>query len=344
MDPDDVPIPEHGGVSPAKGAKRIVDLSLSTNPWGPPPFLDSAIERARKEVTCYPDRKQLDLCRRIEKELKVDPGEVLVGGSASEMLRASITAFGARRVVLLPRFTYQEYERVALSVGAKVLKVPMPGLCLNVAAACKVLTDNSLVVIPNPGTPFASYLSPDEMMTLVGAVEEKHALLIVDESYLPFVAGAKTTARVSPSVVTIFSWSKALGTPGLPFGHAVAHPAVLRAIATHMVPWSVGPFSRHLALLALANKRWVMGSLEKVLDLSEIVRIKTGASTRANYFVIEAESGGLLQRKLLERGYAVRDLAGIGLPQLVRFGVRGESETLAFLDEVRDLEPDCRFL
>jgi histidinol-phosphate aminotransferase len=344
IDPDDVPTPDHGGRPPGKGAKRIQDLSLSTNPFGPPPFLREALAKARKEVGAYPDRKQLELTRRLEGALNLDPGEVLVAGSASELLRAAITAYGTGRTVLLPRFTYSEYERVALSVRAKVSHIPMPGLRPGVATISRMVTEHALVVLPNPGTPFADYLPPDAVEELVSAIEKKHAILVLDESYLPFVRGARSATRISPSVLVIFSWSKVLGTPGLPLGHAAGHPAVLTALKPHLLPWSVGPFARHLALSALSHERWVAESLGKVLDMEREVRGKTRASSLANYFVIESESGRALHDGLLERGYAVRDLTSMGLTRHVRFGIKSREVTLAFLREVADLAPDAVFL
>ncbi len=337
IDPDIIPEASHGGVSPERSTEGLIDLSLSTNPFGPPPYLESALEDARAEATRYPDRPQKDLAEQIGSRLGLDPEEVIVGGSASELLRAAITAFGMGRSVLLPRFTYEEYNRVAMLARARVGRVPMPGFAFSVLAATKMIREESMVVLPNPGTPFGHCLGKRELQALVEAAEERHAIVLVDESYLPFVEDGESAAGLSPSVVTVFSWSKVLGTPGMPFGHATGHPAVLRGIRTQLLPWSVGAVGRHLALRTLENEKWVRESLEKTRRLSAEVRKRLHATTQANYFAVESVSARKLTQDLRTRGFAVRDLTPLGLPRHVRFGLRDRETTFRFLDVLKSL-------
>lgn len=338
VDPDVIPDASHGGVPPGRYGEPVVDLSLSTNPFGPPPFLSEILADAGRDATRYPDRSQKDLCAWIEEERGLDSGWVVAAGSASELLRAVITGFGTGRNLLLPRFTYEEYQRIGLLSRARVGRVPMPDFHFPPSTAAKHVQEESMVLLPNPGTPFAHYLSPKEFQPLVEAVERRHAILVVDESYLPFVRGGKSMAGVSPSIVTVSSWSKVLGTPGIPFGHASGHPAVLKGIKAQLLPWSVGAVNRSLAVRALATEgKWRADSLAQVAALSEEVRKRLHATTRANYFAVESVSARKLTQDLLKRGFAVRDLTALGLPRHIRFGVRTPEETRRFLDVLEEL-------
>ncbi len=342
IDSDTVPEASHGGISPRKRRPGMTDFSLSTNPYGPPPFLEAALERARKEATQYPDRNPRDLGERIESELDLDAGEVLTAGSASELLRAAILAYGMNRSVLMPRFTYEEYARIATLGRSRIVRVPMPSYGLRAETLARMVSEESLVVFPNPGTPFAHYLGRKPLLTILAAVEKKHAIAVVDESYLPFVERGESAAGLSPSVVTVFSWSKALGIPGFPFGHATGHPAVLRGIRTQLLPWSVGPVARHVALAALEHEHWVTSTLKRVRSLQVEVRKRLHASTQANYFAIRCGSARKLTQQMFERGLVVRDLTALDLPGHVRFGVRTRYETLRLLEALEELVPNLR--
>jgi histidinol-phosphate aminotransferase len=325
----------HGGIPPRTAWRsrgpHLVDLSLSTNPYGPPPFLETAWRRARGEASQYPDRGQDELSGRIARHLGVSRKEIVVGGSASELLRCAIVAYGARRSVILPQYTYEEYRRAALGVGARVHRVAMPGLRLDPDRLADAVRPKSLVVLANPGTPDGRYFALPRLRTLIEAVERRRSLLLVDESYLPFVRRGTSLAGSSENVLVVFSWSKMLGTPGIPIGHAVGPPPVIEAVRTQLLPWSVGPMARHLGLLALKNERWLDTTLERVRDHAARVRERLGSESDTHYFPVDVGSAHGAARDFARLGFWVRDLSSMGLPRHIRFAVRRERETERFL-------------
>jgi histidinol-phosphate/aromatic aminotransferase/cobyric acid decarboxylase-like protein len=332
IDPESVPSVDHGGMPPGRRPTTLVDLSLSTNPYGPPPYTSLAIDRGSREVGTYPDRAQAELTGRLGESLGVDPGEVLAAGSASELLRIAIAAFGSGRRVLLSPHTYGEFERIAASIGASVDHGPLSDLRLRPEFWADRVRSRSLVVVANPGTPNGQYLSPRELAPLVASAERRRGLVLVDESYLPFVRGGRSIAGTSANILTVFSWSKMLGTPGLPLGHAVGSADLIRALRSHILPWSVGPFARHLGLLALERPEWAHRSLALVERTAREVRRRLRSPSRTNYFLVRSQSGTRLARALNQQGFRVRDLTSMGLRDYVRFAVRRRHETNAFLE------------
>jgi histidinol-phosphate aminotransferase len=309
----------------------MVDLSLSTNPYGPPPFLDTAWRRARGETGRYPDRRQDELSGEIARHLGFSRKEIVVAGSASELLRCAVAAYGARRSVVLPQYTYEEYGRAALGVSARVHRVAMPGLRLDPDRLAEAVRPTSLVVLASPGTPDGRFLAAPRLRPLIDAVERRRSLLLVDESYLPFVQQRATLAGSSENVLVVFSWSKVLGTPGIPLGHAVGPPPVLEAVRTQLLPWSVGPLARHLGLLALENERWLSTTLQRVRDRATRVRAQLGSDSDTHYFPVNVGSARGAARDFARLGFWVRDLSSMGLPHHIRFAVRRERETKRFL-------------
>lgn len=332
-------IPEvpHGGLPPgagAAGAHAIVDLSLSVNPYGPPPFLAAALRRARREAGCYPDRHQVELTRRLAERLRVRPAEVLVAGSASELLRAAIIAFGAGRRVVLPAYTYEEYRRVARAAGARVTSVPMPGLRLDLDRFAGAVPSRGLAVLANPGTPDGRYLTVAEIAHITAAVERRNTLLVVDESYLPFVRGATSVGRASDAVLSVFSWSKTLGAPGLPLGHAVGAGPVLAALRAQLLPWTVDAAARQIGLAALTADAWVEGTLARVRSTADVARARLRSTSETHYFAVDVGNATDAAAAFARRGYWVRELTSMGLPRHIRFAVRRRAETGRFLDEL----------
>lgn len=338
IDPTLVPAVEHGGVPPGPRRRPIVDLSLSTNPFGPPPFLARALAKGSAEVTSYPDRSQRDLSERLAAYLGVGVAEVLPAGSASELLRIAIAAFGTGRRVLLPSYSYGEYRRITASVGGTASLGAMPGLALDPSQWSERVPARSLVVLANPGTPSGQYLTPADLRPLIEAAERRGTLVLVDESYLPFVRSGRSIAGTSEHVLTVFSWSKVLGTPGMPLGHAVGSPESLRALRAHILPWSVGPYARHLGLLALERPQWADATLARLERTARDVRRRLRSRSRTHYFTIRSPSGAELVRALDDQGFRVRDLTSLGLAGHVRFAARREPETRAFLDALPEIE------
>jgi histidinol-phosphate/aromatic aminotransferase/cobyric acid decarboxylase-like protein len=335
-EPPEVP---HGGSPPPRRASYVsppvIDLSASLNPYGPPPFLGSVLSRARAEVVHYPDMQQSDLRALLAAEIGVTPEEVLPAGSASELLRAVIAAFGSGRRVVVPMFTYEEYARCAWGVGARVVRVPMPGLEAPPASIRPVVRKGDVVIVPNPASPTGQYYPPPEWSPLVERCAETRSLLVVDESYRPFVEGSVSLSAGNPCLATVFSWSKVLATPGLPFGHMVADPEVVRSVRAYRLPWNVGPLSRHLAIAAVREAGWVSRTLRRVHRTAWQVRREIGSASQTHYFVVEAPSARRLKEGLRKDGFLVRDLSSMGLPRHIRFAVRKLAETEQFLEHLR---------
>ncbi len=329
-----VPEVVHGGIPPGPRGSGVsrVDLSASVNPYGPPPYLRVAWRRAIREVDSYPDRAQSDLRAAVGRRLGVPLEEVLLAGSASELIRCALGAYAPGREVVLPQYTYEEYRRVALAAGARRIRtVPMPSLRLDLGRMAEAIPRSGVAVLVNPATPTGQYFPPEEVRELGEACLRRGSLLLVDESYLPFVDGGRSVSS-HPGSLVIFSWSKVLGTPGIPFGHASGPPRVIQALSTQLLPWTVGPLSRHLAWFALRDRRWIPETLRRIRATAEEVR-KTLPHTlsRAHYFTVGSRSRPDLVRRVEAAGFHVRDLSSMGLPGRARFAVGRPAETRRFL-------------
>jgi histidinol-phosphate aminotransferase len=117
----------HGGINYAELRKlglssdAVIDFSVSTNPFGPPPGLDQAICQAAIED--YPDSESTELLAILSKVLHL-PAENLVAGSGStELIRLAAAAYlGRGDRVIIPQPAYGDYELACNIVDAAVTR------------------------------------------------------------------------------------------------------------------------------------------------------------------------------------------------------------------------------
>jgi threonine-phosphate decarboxylase len=117
-----------------------------------------------------------------------------------------------------------------------------------------------------------------------------HVRFIVDESYLPFVAGGETESLVAcglENVLVLLSISKIYRIPGLRVGFLVASSATIAAVAECMWPWSVNGLGQ------------------------AAVRYLTKAGPALNAFVVETRSHLDQQRRELQQH--LRPIPGMAL-------------------------------
>ncbi|GAA1396307.1 pyridoxal phosphate-dependent aminotransferase [Catellatospora coxensis] len=172
----------------------------------------------------------------------VSPADVLVtaGGSSGMFLLAfTLCRPEDHAVVVTPCFPP---ARAALdALGCRVTPVALSfddGYRLDVDAVAAALTPQTrLVSLASPQNPSGVRFTEQELRALLGrmAVAAPHAVLLVDETYRQSCYGAapvpRSTAGLSPRVVTCSSVSKAHGAPGIRVGWlTVTDPALYESL------------------------------------------------------------------------------------------------------------------
>src|SRR5262245_56118897 len=90
---------------------EIIDFSVNSNPYGPPPGVREAI--AAVPLDRYPDRECLALRQRLAAIHGVEIENIVVGNGTAELLQLIALAFLERDAcALMPQVTFSEYARV----------------------------------------------------------------------------------------------------------------------------------------------------------------------------------------------------------------------------------------
>ncbi|ASJ03472.1 aminotransferase [Thermococcus profundus] len=310
----------HGGAR--RRDEGLIDFSASINPY-PPEWLGEMFERAREISDRYPYYEEL------EEGLSELVGELVTvtAGITEALYLLGILALRGRRV-LIPAHTYGEYERVARIFGADVIRGPNDPEGLS-----RLVEKDSIVFFCNPNNPDGRFYREKELKPLLDAVEDKNALLILDEAFMNFVE--RPESPEGKNVVKLRTFTKSYGLPGIRVGYVVGFDDAFKSVR---MPWAIG--STGVAFLEfLLDDRF--GHLKRTMPLiwREKRRIEKALGVRsdANFFVKHVGDAKKAVEGLKERGILVRDCTSFGLPQYIRFSVRKPEENEILLDALEGL-------
>ncbi len=347
----------HGGPNYAELATlglspdEVIDFSASANPFGPSPRVRAALDGAAIER--YPDSQCLALRARLAERHGLAPEQIIVGNGTTELIWLLAVAYlQPGDPVLIVGPTFGEYRAASELMGAAVTEYrapapassfqqpapsnqfPVPGFQPDVAAIVARIGQQRprLTWLCNPNNPTGVYLSPAAVERVATACG--HGLLVLDEAYRPFVAGAWPSEPLlrRENVVLLRSMTKDHALAGLRLGYALAHPGVIAALQRAQPSWSVNAAAQAAGLAALDDDPYVADSVArtheaKVYLMAELTRLGLRVvPSAANFFLVEVGDGQALRQRLLRHGLVVRDCASFGLPAYVRVGVRRMEE------------------
>jgi len=328
----------HGGLDPAELASRgidpdeIIDFSISTNPFMPPPDIREILRDLA--VTQYPDSAATGLRRRLADRLAVPPENILVGSGTTELIRlVALTYLRVGDSVFVVEPTYGEYE-VAARLGGARLRRYRAGEKAGFRPDIKEVTGliragrPRICFICNPNNPTGVYLPQTAIEAILEAMPD--GLLVLDEAYAAFAENEwDSTAFVGrDNCVLLRSMTKDYGLPGLRLGYAVAHGKIIAALRRVMPPWSVNSAALAVGAAVLERDEYLRQSLRQVRRAKyALVEGLTGLGlevlpSAANYFLVKVGDGAAFRSALLAQGIQVRDCASFGLPEYVRLAPR----------------------
>lgn len=303
---------EHGGdgrlVAASLGLDpdRVLDLSMSLNPFAPDPTPIVRRHTSAATLGRYPDQSDLGAATgELAKVLGVDPQRVLLTNGGAEAI-ALVAAELGRGWVDEPDFSlYWRHIPVRDHSGPTFRSDPH---------------------------------NPSGRMAGVDARAE-----VWDEAFYPLATGRWTAAGRCTTSVVLGSLTKVLACPGLRVGYVVVPdddgagldvPGLRSRLARRQPAWSVGPVALAAVpeLLASADvARWSVQIAGARAELVALLRAHglDPLPSEANFVLVPRVPG--LRDTLARHGVVVRDCASFGLPDHIRIAVPGP-EGLARLD------------
>jgi histidinol-phosphate aminotransferase len=303
---------EHGG-----RRKGLIDFSISVNPYQPE-WKKEIFRMAERQCISYPYFEEL------EKELSELVGEeVSLVGGATEGIYLSLIHLkrvGVERVVI-PTPTYSEYERVSRMFGLKIVKEEQ-----NPNKIAERIGKGDAVFFCNPNNPDGRYFGLEEIKPLIERIEEKKAVMILDEAFKDFVKNFRSPE--GENLIKLRTFTKSYGMPGIRVGYVAG---LANEIKSLRMPWSIGSIGKAFVEKVIEDGfRFLRESIPKVWKEKKRIEKELEVKSDANYFLIKFNP-----ISLFEKGIIVRDCSSFGLPGYIRFCVRRPEENSVLIDIIR---------
>ena len=306
-------------VAPAEG---LVKLDAMENPYRLPPELAAEMGRrlAGVAVNRYPDPAAARLKERLRAAMRVPAALDIVLGNGSDeiiqMLSLALARPGA--VVLAPEPSFVMYRMSALVAGMRFEGVPLAAdfsLDERALHAALVAQRPALTWLAFPNNPTGNLFSREAILRVV---EASPGLVVVDEAYYPFSAGATLMDEVGrhPNLVLLRTVSK-LGLAGLRLGLAAGPSDWMAEFEKLRPPYNVNSLSAAAAELLLDRRE----ALDRQAEAIVVERGRLGAAlaslpgahpfpSAANFVLVRVPDAPRAMGVLEERGILVRNLHG----------------------------------
>src|SRR5271167_2097162 len=319
-----------------KALARVETLDLSLTTWPELPharIVNTIAYVAIRGLHRYPHLHASDLRNELAERHGVDPGRLILGNGAAELLSSATRALIAPGQQLLTSWpSYPLYPIMARRAHGRA--VPVTG---GVDALLERANegDTRVIALASPNDPTGELLATADLKRLLDGLPDGVAVLL-DESLVEFADAQPTDSSLRlledhPRLIVFRSFSKAWGLAGLRVGYALGGPGSEDLLAELEPDLGVSEVSQAGALEALRSCSELLA--QHVTDIChERVRV-TAALRERDFDVTDSQAnflwaahssveGDELSTRLARGGVLVAAGAALGEPRHVRIALR----------------------
>lgn len=307
-------------------ARDCVRLDANESFLGLPEEMLTAAKEAidSLDFNRYPDPAASELCIAFAGYYGVDPEHVVAANGSDELISVIFSAFllrGEAFATLEPDFSM--YAQGGHLAEARHMAIGKPGWAIDVDQVIETCNKEGvrLLIFSNPCNPTSLVLGREQVRRLARGVR---ALVVLDEAYMDFSDQSLLGEEGDfDNLIILRTCSKAMGMAALRLGFAIARPELANALRAAKSPYNVNSLSQALGTAVLSRPELLREALEHILvsrqdllgGLAEIGARYPGRFILlpggTNFAALDMEDGSEVQRKLLDRGVAVRYTGGL---------------------------------
>lgn len=346
----------HGGIDYREltqlsiSPESVLDFSVSTNPFGPPPGIKEVLDGV--SITCYPDSESAELTQLLAKKLDLPGAQILVGNGSTELIRLVVSAYvDTGDPVFIPQITYAEYELASHIAGAEVITQPVPeeaNFRLDIAETIDLIRRHQprVIFLCNPNNPTGQYLSREEVETILSVSGDN--LIVIDEAYIAFTDDwwPSTDLVNSGNLVILRSMTKDYALAGLRLGYAVSAEPIISVLKRVRPPWNVNAVAQKAGIIALNANDYLEECRHKIRQAKQfLVEELTNLGlpplpSPTNFFLVKVGAATEFRQALLRKGVLVRDGTSFGLPDYIRLAPRTLPECRKLIKVIKEIGVD----
>jgi histidinol-phosphate aminotransferase len=322
---------------------ETLDLSQTTWPELAHPSIVTAITFiARRGLQRYPHLRGSRLHDELAARHGVDPGRLILGNGAAELLSAATRALiepGQRLITSWP--SYPLYPIMARRAHGHAAPVT-GGVDELLEAAAEHNT--RVIALASPNDPTGELLPSGELARLLDGLPEGVAVLL-DESLVEFADAQPTDSSLEllehhPRLLVFRSFSKAWGLAGLRIGYALGAPGAEDLLAELAPDLGVSEVSQAGALEALRSCSEQLAERVRLISAERVAL--SGALRERGFEVTDSQAnflwaahpsldGGELVARLARAGVLIAGGDALGESRHVRIGLRNSASSERFL-------------
>ena len=208
--------------------RNIVKLNGNENPYGCSPLVREAVLKVPMHI--YPDPEQSKMREALSKYTGLDPGNIVVGAGADELIDLLFRLFVSPGDTILDfEPTFGMYSFCANVAGGKVLFVQRDDefeIDLEEAIAA-INNSTKIIFVTSPNNPTGNIATESQIRSIL----DTGIIVVVDEAYYEFCGEtALPLLEEYSNLVVLRTFSKWAGLAGLRVGLGVMSPDIARSI------------------------------------------------------------------------------------------------------------------
>jgi histidinol-phosphate aminotransferase len=318
------------------GCEKLHRLNNNENALGPcPAALRALADFESGDVKTYPSGDCFHLREAIASRFSLDPGHVVVGNGANEVISFAIRGFCEKGdKVVLPDRTFAVCEWQAQHCGCDIALIPLSGSFNDLDALRDAIDSRTkLVYVCNPNNPTGGFHGRAALKSFLEGVAGR-AVVVIDEAYIEFVENYEAESCVPllsehPNLLLFRTFSKAFALAGLRIGYALCSEELSEALRRVRTVYSVNSYSQVAALACvepsaetdehLAKTRRMVAESKAILTSRFDALGLRHMEGEGNFVMAELPfDDALAYRMLMRQGYMVRTMTGFRFPNWIR--------------------------
>ena len=336
---------------------KMQDYCYLVNPYYPPQKMIDQMKYFYEALcTQYPSGMVIQRLNAASM-FDVDEEYLLVGNGAAELINILGKILCGRVSVRVPAFN--EYIRCFNNCEINPLKSSEDDYQYNVAKILETIGNTDNLILVNPDNPSGSFLTYEDMITILDECRRKNVRCIVDESFIDF---ANKNVRYSllkeeilaqyPNLIVIKSVSKSYGVPGLRLGVlGTADEKIKKDMLREMAIWNINSFAEYyLQIQRLYKKSYVIAcnkiaeQRKNVEEHLRTIKVLHVYPSQANYIMcrVDGKINSTRLAEILMKKYKmlIKDLSkktGFEGRSFIRIAIKNEEENKAILQALDEI-------